>query len=384
MIYLDNAATTWPKPECVYAAVDYCLRNIAANPGRGGHRMAREAGLLLFETRELLAQLLGVEDPNRICFTYNATDSLNIALLGLLKEGDVVLTTSLEHNAVARPLRWLERNRGIRLKIIGGDDQGRLRLDVLQKELEQGAAAVVMTHASNVTGALMPVAEVGRLTRRQGTQLIVDAAQTAGVEPIDVEAMGIDVLAFSGHKGLLGPQGTGGIYVREGLVIQPLRTGGTGSLSESDRQPDFMPDSLESGTPNTPGIAGLRAALQYIHEQGREVLQERERLLARQLINGFAEIPGVRLLGPAAEEERTAVVSVTVRNWDSGALARELDEQYGIACRGGLHCAPWAHEAMGTLKTGAVRFSPGAFTSTEEIEQAVRAMEKLCEKGQSL
>ena len=342
--------------------------------------MAREAGMLLFETRELLAQLLSVEDPNRICFTYNATDSMNIALQGLLRCNDRVLTTSMEHNAVARPLRWLEKERGIRLEVISCDAEGRLDLEAFRRELEKGAAAVVMTHASNVSGTIMPVGEIGKMTQKMQVRLIVDAAQTAGVEKIDVEAMGIDVLAFSGHKGLLGPQGTGGLYVRDGVELRPLRTGGTGSQSESDRQPEFLPDSMESGTPNTPGIAGLKAGIQYILQQDREALRLREQASAQRLIAGLQGISGIRVLGPSDPQQRTAVVAVTAKNWDSGAVARELDQRFGIACRGGLHCAPWAHATLGTLKTGAVRFSPGCFTTTEEIDQTIQAMEVLVEK----
>lgn len=380
MIYLDNAATSWPKPEPVYQAVDRCLREMAANPGRGSHRMARDAGMILYETREELAELFSIGDPNRISFTYNATDAMNMALAGLLPEGATIVTTAMEHNAVARPLRWLEKTRSIKIKIVPCDKLGYLDMESMLREISRRPAAVVMTHASNVSGAELPVGVIGRLTRQGGIMLIVDAAQTAGVENIDVEDMGIDVLTFSGHKGLLGPQGTGGIYIREGLDPVPSRFGGTGSLSESDRQPDFMPDSMESGTPNTPGIAGLRAGLSYIREMGRDKIKKIEMTHCQNLICGLKEIPAVRIIGPVSRENRTAVVSCIVDGWDSGEFARQLDQQFEIACRAGLHCAPWAHQSLGTIKTGAIRFSPGVFTTKAEIEAAVKAVSILAGK----
>lgn len=371
MIYLDNAATTWPKPEEVYKSVDECLRS-GGNPGRGGHGRARAATYIMYETREVLAELLNVEDPTNIVFAYNATDALNTAILGLQKPGCHIVTTSMEHNAVARPLRYLE-SRGVRLTIIPCDQYGVLELSQLESCLKTGATAVVMSHASNVTGNVMPIDIIGEMTKDHKTMFIVDGAQTAGVEDIDVDRMNIDVLAFSGHKGLLGPQGTGGLYVRDGVMLEPLRFGGTGSLSESDLQPDFMPDRLESGTPNTPGIAGLLAGVKFILKVGRENIRRKELNLAEKLISGLKLLPNIKLYG-AIEGAKTSVVSFNIDKMDSGEAAHYLDSQFGIACRAGLHCAPWAHHTLGTINTGAIRFSPGYFNTMDEIEKAVDAV----------
>ncbi len=375
MIYLDNAATSWPKPAAVPRAVAACLRR-AASPGRGGHGLSREADKILFAAREALAALFGAENSGTITFAANATDALNTALFGLLAPGDRVVTTSMEHNAVARPLRALE-DRGLILEIVGCDRTGALPLDSLDDALDGGAKAVVVTHASNVTGGVMPLADIGRKARAAGALLIVDAAQTAGAEPVDVAAMGIDVMAFSGHKSLLGPQGTGGLYVREGVMVEPLRYGGTGSLSESDRQPPFYPDRLESGTPNTPGIAGLLAGVRYINQRGLEDIRAAEHRLTRELVAGLASISGIEVYGPPPGAPRAAVVSFTVGDRDSGEIAYRLDREHGIACRGGLHCAPWAHKTIGTLSTGTVRFSPGCFTTAADIAAALAAVRSI-------
>lgn len=379
LIYLDNAATTWPKPEEVYQAVDGCLRKTAGNPGRGGHQTARQAGYVLYEAREELGSLFNVEDPNRIVFTHNATDAMNMALFGLLHSGDYVVTTSMEHNAVARPLHELAA-RGIQVIVISCDQQGRLNMGQLKEALACKPRAIIATHASNVTGTLMPVAEIGQLARQQGAAFIMDASQTAGLEEIDVDQNGIDLLVFSGHKSLLGIQGTGGLFVREGISLTPLRFGGTGSLSESDTQPDFMPDCLESGTPNTPGIAGLLAGVRYIKKQGMVNIRRHEKRLAEALIGGLNEIPGVQLYGPQNTAERTAVVSFTLRNMDSGWVAHRLDQEYGIACRAGLHCAAWAHRTIGTVSTGTVRLSPGYFNNAKDIAAAIEAIRLLAAK----
>jgi cysteine desulfurase family protein len=380
LIYLDNAATTWPKPECVYQAVDSCLRTMGANPGRGGHSMARQASLLLYEAREALAELFAIDDANQIVFTHNATDAISMAVFGLLCPGDTIVTTAMEHNAVARAVRFVEA-KGVNVSVVPCSCNGQLDLGAMQAALRNKPKAVIMSHASNVTGTIMPVAEVGEMTRQSGVTLIVDAAQTAGVESIDVAAMGIDILAFSGHKGLLGPQGTGGLYVKETVAVAPLRVGGTGSLSESDRQPDFMPDRLESGTPNTPGIAGLKAGVQFILNTGREKIQAKELELTQLLLAGLNDIETVKIHGPIDSAGRTAVVSFTLNGKDSGLVAHALDREYGIACRSGLHCAPWAHQTLGTIKTGTVRFSPGFFNTQAEIRQAIAAVRKLAAQG---
>lgn len=372
MIYLDNAATSWPKPAAVARAVAGCLR-LATSPGRGGHGLSREADRIIFAAREELAALFGAGNSSTIIFANNATDALNIALFGLLAPGDRVVTTSLEHNAVARPLRALE-DRGLRLEIVACGPDGNLPLEALRTALAAGAKAVVVTHASNVTGTIMPIEAIGRMARSAGALLIVDAAQTAGVEPIDVAAMGVDVLAFSGHKSLLGPQGTGGLYVRAGIMVSPLRFGGTGSLSESDRQPDFYPDRLESGTPNTPGIAGLLAGIRYIRRRGLASIRADEKASTDALVAGLSATSGVRVFGPPPGSPRTAVVSFTVGEHDSGEIAHRLEHEFGIACRGGLHCAPWAHRTIGTMATGTVRFSPGISTTKADIAAALAAV----------
>jgi cysteine desulfurase family protein len=380
VIYLDNAATTWPKPETVYRAVDTWLRNEGASPGRGSHSRARGATYKLYTVREGLADLFGIRDPNRVSFAFNATDALNTVLLGLFRPGDVVVVTAMEHNAVVRPLRHLEDD-GVVVKIVGCDAAGRLDINEMKRLLAAGAKAVVMTHASNVTGTLQPVAAVGELTRRYGTLLIVDAAQTAGVEFIHVGNMSIDILVFSGHKGLLGPQGTGGLYVATGIQIRPLRYGGTGSLSESDRQPEFMPDCLESGTANTPGIAGLAAGIDFIKATGMDEIRAYEAGLGNQLYQGLKEIPGVTVYGPPDPSERTAVVSFTLGDEDTGMISHRLDQEFGVISRGGLHCAPWAHRVIGTLATGTVRFSPGYFNRKSDVEAALQAVKKIARES---
>lgn len=377
MIYLDNAATTWPKPEAVYRAADECLRNVG-NPGRGGHSLAKQAGETLFQAREEAAALWQVKDSSRISFTANATDALNTALLGCLNPGETVVTTSMEHNAVARPLRYLQAL-GVRLRIVECRADGTLPLDGLQQALSDAPKALVLSHASNVTGRIMPLEAINEFMP-QKTLLIVDAAQTAGVEEIDVEAMGIDLLAASGHKGLLGPQGTGCLYVRNGIRLRPLRYGGTGSLSESDLQPDFMPDCLESGTQNTPGIAGLAAGIVFVRTMGIRRIAAWENQLAGELADNLKKINGVRVLGWDGSMRQTAVVSAVFAGCDCGRLAQRLGEQ-GIACRAGLHCAPWAHKTLGTLEAGAVRFSPGFFNREQDIEQTLTLLRTLLREG---
>lgn len=376
MIYLDNATTTGPKPQGVYKAVQACMETVGASPGRGGHAASHIATQILAEARQELAALFKVSDPSHIVFTLNATDAMNTALFGFLKTGDRVVTTSMEHNAVARPLRYLE-SLGVSLTIVPCDRYGRLDVPAMKKKIAAGADAVVMTHASNVTGTIMPVKEIGQYCRRHNTKMIVDASQTAGVETIDCDEMAIDMLVFSGHKGLLGPQGTGGLYIGEGLYIRPLRFGGTGSASESDTQPEFFPDRFESGSPNVPGIAGLSAGIRFIKDTGIGKIRDKERQLADRLLKGLSAIPGIRVFGPSDLLERTSVVSFIVKDKDMKKLGDYFYREFGIACRAGLHCAPWAHRTIGTIDTGTIRFSPGYFNTEEEMDQAIRAVEKI-------
>ncbi|SDE77552.1 aminotransferase class V-fold PLP-dependent enzyme [Sporomusa acidovorans] len=380
MIYLDNAATTWPKPECVYQAVDECLRTMGANPGRGGHSMARAASMLVYEAREALAELFHIDDANQIAFTHNASDAISMGLFGIVQPGDTIVTTAMEHNAVARAVRLAE-SQGVNVCIIPCNSLGQLDMAAMAAAIRQKPKLVIMAHASNVTGTIMPIEKVGKLTKRFGVIFMVDAAQTAGVEEIDVDTMKIDALAFSGHKGLLGPQGTGGLYVHETVAVKPLRVGGTGSLSESDRQPEFMPDKLESGTPNTPGIAGIKAGVRYILTTGRSKIQAKELELTKLLLAGLKTVFGATVYGLQEYGGRTAVLSFTLSGRDSGQVAHILDRDYGVACRSGLHCAPWAHQTIGTLKTGTVRLSPGYFNTENEIEQALAAIKKIAAQG---
>lgn len=342
--------------------------------------MARAASMLVYETRELLAELLGIADANTLAFTHNATDAINMAVFGLVKPGDTIVTTAMEHNAVARAVRVAE-TQGTYIKVIPCSADGELDMEAMETAIKQTPKLVIMTHASNVTGTIMPVAEVGKLTKTHGAILMVDAAQTAGVEDIHVQNMHIDILAFSGHKGLFGPQGTGGLYVKEAIAVKPLRVGGTGSLSESDTQPEFMPDRLESGTPNTPGIAGLKAGVEFILKTGQGKIRTKEMELTQLLLNGLKEVAGAVVYGKQTTQGRTAVVSFLLEGRDSGEIAHLLDRDYGIACRSGLHCAPWAHTAIGTLQTGTVRLSPGYFNTKEEVEKTIAAVKRIADQG---
>ncbi|MDK2880457.1 MAG: hypothetical protein PWQ99_232 [Clostridia bacterium] len=379
-IYLDNAATSWPKPESVYRAVDHFNRKLGASPGRGSHRRSVISGQILLETRESLARLFNIKDSSRIAFTVNVTEAINIALKGLLEPGDHVVISSMEHNAVVRPLHAL-KDKGVELTVVRCSPDGTLDPSLLEQALTLRTRLVCLLHASNITGTIMPVAEVGRIVRRKGILFMVDAAQSAGVLPVDVEEQNIDLLAFTGHKGLLGPQGTGGLYIRPGLDVRPLVEGGTGSQSERVDQPDFMPDRFESGTPNTPGIAGLNAGVQFIQETGLEKIRQHEQELTDALIQGLREIKGVILYGPCDSRRQTAVVSFNIEDRDCGEVSFLLDQKYGIQSRSGLHCAPLAHRTMGTLKRGACRLSPGFFNTMEDIHKVIKAVYEIATSG---
>ncbi|MDR1320198.1 MAG: aminotransferase class V-fold PLP-dependent enzyme [Gracilibacteraceae bacterium] len=375
MIYLDNAATSWPKPETVYAAADKALREQSGNPGRSGHKLSLAAGRVVEEARLWAARLFGVSAPERVVFTANATEALNLALHGLLAPGAHVITDALTHNSVARPLAALT---GVEVGRAPGDPERGVDLDGLASLWRPNTALVVMTHISNVTGTENPVREIGALCRACGTLFLVDAAQSAGLAPIDVEAMNIDLLAFPGHKGLLGPQGTGGLYVGAAARLRPLKQGGTGSFSESAQQPRRLPDRYESGTANTAGLAGLTAGIRYIMETGVARIQAREAEWANRLLHGLADIPGVRLYGPPPGPSRAGVVSFTLAGYDPAEAAFILDDSFDIAVRAGLHCAPGAHAALGTLEAGGtVRVSPGCFTTAAEIDRCLEAVVEL-------
>lgn len=376
MIYLDNAATTLIRPPEVEKAVIEALRT-AGNAGRGAHEPTLHASRILYRAREGLAELFGVSNPSRIAFTGNATEALNIAIQGLFGPGDHVITSVCEHNSVLRPLYRME-DKGVALSFLEADEKGRLRYEALEEQLCGSTKAVVVTHASNLTGNVTDLEKIAAFTKRYGLLLIVDASQTAGVLPISAEQTGIDVLCFTGHKGLMGPQGTGGIYVREGLEISPLKVGGSGIQSYDRRHPSAMPTALEAGTLNVHGIAGLGAAVSWLLETGVETVHKRESGLAGRFVTGIRGLPGLRLYGDLDAPCRTGIVSLNIADEDSGRISDILWEDYGICVRAGAHCAPLMHEAQKTREQGAVRFSFSYFNTEEETDRAITAVRELC------
>jgi len=380
MIYLDNAATSWPKPPAVVQAVCRALEAAGGNPGRTNHRLSFGAAEMIQECRENLARLFHIANPLRICFTANATEALNLALKGLLSPGDHVICSSMEHNSVWRPLVRLQES-GVEVSIAASGPGGTVSAAAVAAQVRPNTRLIAIIHASNVSGAITPVAEIGDLAHERGILLLLDAAQTAGAIPIEVGTMHVDLLAFPGHKSLLGPQGTGGLFVSEAVQLMPLKEGGTGSDSSNQHQPDILPDRFESGTLNTPGIAGLNQAALYLLDRGVEEVRRYEAELTQRLVIGLAETSNVTVYGPPPGETRAAVVSFNIGAVDSVRTADELERRWGIASRSGLHCAPLAHRTLGTCKTGAVRFSPGPFTTTEEIDIALRAVRELSEKA---
>lgn len=373
LIYLDNAATSFPKPEMVYQAVDYYNRYIGGNPGRGSNQSTVKAGSVLLEAREAVAKLFNIGDSLQIAFTYNITDALNMGINGLLKPGDHVISTSMEHNSVARPLYALEQQ-GIKWTKVKCAPDGTLDSNDVRKAIQANTRLICMLHASNLTGTIMPIAEVGKIARDNGIVFMVDAAQSAGVLPIDVVEQNIDILTFTGHKSLFGPQGTGGIYLRPGINIKPSRYGGTGSLSESLEQPEVMPDLLESGTLNTLGIAGLFAGVNYITDTGIENIKAHSQKQTDLLLAGLKEIKGVEIYGPRDSNRQTSVIALNIKDRDCGEVASLLDYEYGVITRSGLHCAPLAHQTIGTFELGTLRISPGHFTTLEQIEYVIKAI----------
>jgi cysteine desulfurase family protein len=378
-IYFDNAATSWPKPDAMIKAMSDFNSNVGANPGRSGHRLSIEAGRIIFNTRETIASLLGATDPLSVVFTRNATEGINTVIRGLLRNGDHVITSSMEHNSVMRPLRAIEQN-GIELTVVKCSGSGDISPDDVSRAIKKNTRMIIMTHTSNVTGTIIPIAEIAKKARGRGVIFCADAAQTAGSIPINVTKDNIDILVFTGHKSLYGPQGTGGFYIRKGLenLIEPLERGGTGSRSEFEEHPDFMPDRYESGTPNTIGLAGLGAGAAYVSALGIEALRKKEIALTEHFINGIRSLKGVKIYGSTDPAKRTAVVSFTIEGISPSDISFRLDEQYNIMSRPGLHCAPSAHRTIGTFPKGTVRFSFGAFTTEDEINIAVKAIEEIC------
>lgn len=376
MIYLDNAATTFPKPESVYTAVEKCMREYAANPGRSGHKLALEAARVIFDTRELIADFFRISDPAQVVYTSNCTEALNLAIKGILQPGDHVVTSSMEHNSVLRPLHALHKN-GVSNTVLQCDGKGMLDPQSVKDAIQPNTRMVILTHASNVSGTLMPVEEIGMICRERDVVFLLDAAQTAGVYDIDVEQMHIDMLAVPGHKGLMGLQGTGFLYIGKGLHPEPLREGGTGSQSEEAEQPQIMPDRYESGTLNTPGIAGLGAGLKFIAETGMNKIREHEMHLTQMMLEGLLRIPGVNLYGPVDSQKQAAVIAMNIAGMDSTEAAYLLDSKYGICVRSGMHCAPLAHRTLMSFETGVVRFSFGFFNTKDEITEALDAIREI-------
>lgn len=378
-IYLDNSATSYPKPESVYKAVDTAFRTCGANPGRGGHRMSLDASRLVFSARETVADFFSISDASRLVFTSGATESINTALFGLLNRGDHVVTTAMEHNSVLRPLRVLEKA-GVSLSIVAADETGLVSVDDIAAACTDSTRLVVMTHCSNVSGTFQPVEAVSAFCRSHNLLLLVDAAQTAGHIPIDVNALGIDLLAVPGHKGLLAPPGIGCLYVREGVQIRPLIHGGTGGQSEQEEMPLQMPERLESGTLNTPGIAGLKAGVEFIMNVGIEAIVAHEQRLVSLLVRSLRALEGVTVYGPVGRAQHGGAISFSCKNRDSSEIGFILDQDYDIMVRVGLHCAPGAHRMLGTFPEGTVRVSPGYFTTVEQIEFFVQAVTDIVHK----
>ena len=375
MIYLDNAATSWPKPEAVYLAADQALRQYGGNSGRGSHSMSLAAGGLIYEARMLCAKLFHAARPECICFTSNTTEALNLAIKGILKPGDHVITSSMEHNSVSRPLKKLENRNVETTKVFTSPATG-IDLNALEKAFRKNTKLVVCNHISNVTGTINPIKEIGDLCRKNEVLFLLDAAQSAGLTEIDVTETNIDLVAFPGHKGLLGPQGTGGLYIRDGLVLDTLKEGGTGTQSELYDQPEQKPERYESGTLNLSGLAGLAAGLKYIFNEGLENIERKEAELTNQLLNGLSLIDGINIYGPAAGKPRGSIVSITLEQINPTEASIMLDSAFQIAVRAGLHCARDAHETLGTIDHGGVlRISPNYFNTKEDIEICIKAIQ---------
>ena len=375
-IYLDNAATSWPKPEMVYQAVDHFMRHIGATPGRGGYHQEEEAAELADRARHAIARLFHAPDPNGVVFTLNATQAINMALKGTLNPADHIITTSIEHNAMWRPLKALER-KGVNITAVQCAKDGKLQPGDIEASIRENTRLIAMLHASNVLGIIMPVTEVGTIARRHNIPLMVDAAQSAGVYPIDMDAMNISLLAFSGHKGLFGPHGTGGLIVSPNIKLETWMEGGSGVESSPETMPESLPLRLEAGTQNAAGIAGLLAGVEFLEERGVMKIREHEMALTGMLIDELQGLPGLTILGPGEMDNRTAVVSVTIEGYVPEQLAAVLDQVFDIATRPGLHCAPQAHRTAGTLEMGALRFSPGYFNTENEIHGVIEALSSI-------
>jgi cysteine desulfurase family protein len=386
-IYLDNAATSWPKPESVYDAVDHYLRHLGAPAGRSGYAEAAEVSRRIEAARVHLAGMLGLDNPSHVIFTANGTDSLNLAIHGLVRPGDHVVTTVVEHNSVLRPLEKLAETANVKVTRIGCNAAGVVDPDDVRAAFGPATRLVVIGHASNVTGALQPVEEIARMAREAGVLVLCDAAQTVGHVPVDMNRLGVDFLAAPGHKGMLGPLGTGILAIRPGAAnhLESVRQGGTGTQSEQTRQPDELPAKFESGNLNVPGILGLAAGVEFLQKRGLENIEREGRRLTERLLNGFGGIVGLRVMGPESASERVPLVSIVVTGYDPQEVALGLDAAFRVQVRSGLHCAPAMHKSLGTQQAGGtVRFSLGPFTSEAEIDATIEAVAEIAASKMSI
>ena len=374
MIYLDNAATTMKKPQCVIDAVINAMTHMG-NAGRGANEASLDAARIIYDTREKISDLFNLKNPSRVAFTCNSTESLNIAMKGVLTNKDHAITTTLEHNSVLRPLYELESD-GMELSIVPCDENGNINYDDFEKLIQNNTKAIVCTHASNLVGNLLDIKKIGQIAKKHNLVFIVDASQSAGVFAIDMQDMNIDILCFTGHKGLLGPQGTGGLCVREGVNVRPLKVGGSGINTFSKTQPKEMPTILEAGTLNGHALAGLNAALDYLKEEGIENIQKREEELMFRFYNGIKDIKDIKIYGNF-ENKRAAIVTFNIGDIDSSSFSDELSLYYNISTRPGAHCAPLMHKAMNTVEQGAVRFSFSHYNTEEEIDTAIKAVKEI-------
>jgi cysteine desulfurase family protein len=379
-IYLDNSATSWPKPEAVYDAVDHYQREIGAPNGRSGYSHAQESNRIVDRARRGVAALIGAKDPSQVIFGFNCTDVLNMAIRGIVRPGDHIVTTVCEHNSVLRPLRALTEDAGVEVTYVPCDGQGYVSPDDIRTALRPDTRLVAVNHASNVTGCLQPIDEIGRIVRESRAFYLVDAAQSMGHVPLDVRNFEVDLMAAPGHKGLLGPLGTGVLYMRAGIEreLKSFRCGGTGTQSDEDRQPEVLPDKYEPGNHNLPGLAGLAAAMDFLRTKTVEAIHERHTKLVARLLDGFSQIESVHIHGPLSIANRTSVVSITVDGYAPQELGAALESAFGLQCRAGFQCAPRMHEALGTTPGGGtLRFSPGYATTTEEIDLAITALQEV-------
>jgi len=377
MIYFDNAATSFPKPNKVFEEMLKCMKEYCANPGRGGHKMSIASGMAVLEAREVISDFFNCQNPMQICFTKNATEGLNYALHGLLEAGDHVITSPMEHNSVIRPLKTIELEKNISITILKGNEYGEIDIDDFNKAINAKTKLAVFTLSSNVNGIVMPFKEIGKICREKGILFLLDGSQGAGCINIDVKDASIDLLALPGHKGLMGPQGTGILYMREGIKLKPVIQGGTGSNSEYILQPEIIPDALESGTLNTPGIVGLKTGIKYINEVGIENIKIQKNRLVECFYEGVKDIQGIKLYSEKDSLKNSGIVALNIDGMDSTELSYILDKKYEIETRAGLHCSPIAHATLGTMKTGVVRFSFSCFNEIQEIEYTINSLEKI-------